>query len=121
MSEPDKEPNATPDLQGEREQQAEHAEHDFTGPLSPPVRNLVRALTAVCVLLFLADFVVKRKIHVGPEKIPGFYAIYGFVGCAVLVLLAKEMRRVVMRSEDYYDPPTDAGSGEWDPGEGEGR
>ncbi|MEM9380541.1 MAG: hypothetical protein AAGB93_11380 [Planctomycetota bacterium] len=95
------------DTKGAPDEQGGHPEHDFTGPLSPPVRNLVRALTVVCVLLFLADFVVKRKIHVGPEKIPGFYAIYGFVGCAILVLLAKEMRKVVMRSEDYYDPADD--------------
>jgi hypothetical protein len=33
----------------------------------------------------------------------GFYAIYGFVACVILVLVAKEMRKLVMRDEDYYD------------------
>jgi hypothetical protein len=32
----------------------------------------------------------------------GFY-IYGFVACVVLVVIAKEMRKVLMRKEDYYD------------------
>jgi len=32
----------------------------------------------------------------------GFYALYGFVACVLLVLLAKEMRKLVMRNEDYY-------------------
>ena len=33
----------------------------------------------------------------------GFYGIYGFVGCVFLVLAAKELRKLVMRREDYYD------------------
>lgn len=32
----------------------------------------------------------------------GSYAIYGFVGCVVLVLLGRVLRRLVMRDEDYY-------------------
>jgi hypothetical protein len=35
----------------------------------------------------------------------GFYALYGFVACVLLVLLAKEMRKLVMRDEDYYEQP----------------
>lgn len=30
------------------------------------------------------------------------YAIYGFVGCVVLVLLGRVLRRLVMRDENYY-------------------
>lgn len=30
------------------------------------------------------------------------YAIYGFVGCVILVLLGRVLRRFVMRDEDYY-------------------
>ena len=32
-----------------------------------------------------------------------FYPVYGFVGCVVLVLVAKWMRSFLMRPEDYYD------------------
>lgn len=80
-----------------------HVEHDFTGPLSPPVALFVRVFMGISVFLFLLDFLVKRKTHVAGEGFPGFYAIYGFAGCVVLVLVAKEMRKVVMRDEDYYD------------------
>ena len=92
----------------------EHApmEHDFTGPLSPPVKRFIRGFFVVAALLFLADFVVHRHTYHEAEKIPGFYAIYGFVGCVILVLVAKEMRRVVMRDEDYYDDPRDARAGD---------
>ena len=51
----------------------------------------------------LADFVVHRHIDIGWEKLPAFYALYGFVACVMLVLLAKKLRKVVMRKEDYYD------------------
>jgi hypothetical protein len=33
----------------------------------------------------------------------GFYAVYGFVGCVLLVLIAKLLRKWVKRPEDYYD------------------
>lgn len=40
------------------------------------------------------------------EKLWVFYPIYGFVGCVVLVVIATWMRTFLMRSEDYYDNPT---------------
>ncbi|MGE3851000.1 MAG: hypothetical protein AB7K09_04595 [Planctomycetota bacterium] len=33
----------------------------------------------------------------------GFYAVYGFIACTVLVLVSTQMRKVVKRNEDYYD------------------
>lgn len=38
----------------------------------------------------------------------GSYAIYGFVGCCVLVLLGRVLRRLVMRGERYYESQRDA-------------
>jgi hypothetical protein len=37
------------------------------------------------------------------EMFPTFYGLYGFVSCVLLVVAAKELRKVLMRSEDYYD------------------
>ena len=82
-----------------------HADHDFTGPLTPPVARFIAIFFVISGGLFLADFFVDRSIHQPAEKIPGFYAIYGFVGCVVLVLIAAQMRKVVMRDETYYDEP----------------
>ena len=36
------------------------------------------------------------------ESLAGFYGIWGFVSCVVLVLAAKQLRKLVMRGEDYY-------------------
>ena len=54
-------------------------------------------------MLLLADFVVHRHVYHEWEGLWGFYAGYGFVACVLLVLIAKEMRKLLMRSEDYYD------------------
>lgn len=67
------------------------------------VKKLVRGFVLICALLFLADFLYHRHTEHPWEGFFGFYAIYGFVACVVLVLVAKEMRKVVMRKEDYYD------------------
>ena len=67
------------------------------------VQRLLRGFYAVCVILFLVDFAVHRHIYHTWENLPAFYAIYGFVACVLLVLVAKEMRKVLMRKEDYYD------------------
>jgi hypothetical protein len=67
------------------------------------VDRLLKVFYAICILLALADFFVHRHIGFDWEKIPAFYAIYGFVACVLLVLVAKQMRKVLMRKEDYYD------------------
>ncbi len=67
------------------------------------VDRLLKGFYAICILLVLVDFVVHRHIGFNWEKIPAFYAIYGFVACVLLVLIAKKIRNVVMRTEDYYD------------------
>jgi len=67
------------------------------------VERLLRGFYVICILLALADFVVHRHIGFDWEKIPAFYALYGFVACVLLVLIAKQMRKILMRREDYYD------------------
>lgn len=69
-------------------------------------RNVSRLLLGFyisCAGLFAADFIVHRHTIHPWEDLPGFYAIYGFVACVILVVIAKEMRKLLMRKEDYYD------------------
>ena len=66
-------------------------------------RRVVRGLVVACVLLFGLDAVLHRHVAHPWEGMFGFYAIYGFIACVLLVLLAKEMRKLVMRDEDYYE------------------
>ena len=75
--------------------------HFFDRPEN--IQRILKWFYAICILLVLADFVLHRHIGFGWEKIPAFYALYGFVACVVLVVIAKKMRDYVMRKEDYYD------------------
>ncbi len=65
--------------------------------------KLLRVFYALCTGLFLFDFVYHRHVIHPWEGLWGFYALFGFVACALLVLAAKQMRKVVMRGEEYYD------------------
>lgn len=75
--------------------------HIFDKPQN--VRRVLWALVAICIVTIGADFVYHRHIVHPWEGVWGFYAIYGFVACVVLVLVAKELRKLLMRAEDYYD------------------
>ncbi len=80
---------------------AKDKRHIFDNPRN--VRRVVYALFAICALTFAADFFVERHVDHPWEVLFGFYAVYGFVACILLVLVAKEMRKVLMRKEDHYD------------------
>lgn len=67
------------------------------------MRKIAWMLGLICLVLVGLDFVIHRHTVHSWENIHGFYAIYGFIGCVILVLVAKWMRSFLMRSEEYYD------------------
>lgn len=67
------------------------------------VERLLRVFYTLCGLLFIVDFVIHRHIYTNWEKLPGFYALYGFVAFVILVVVSHLLRRLLMRKEDYYD------------------
>ncbi len=93
---------------------ANDKKHIFDNPDN--VQRVLYLLYFCCAILFLLDFIIHRhKIHPW-EGLLGFYAVYGFVGCVVLVLVAKWMRTFLMRDEDYYNryelDPKETGGGD---------
>jgi len=78
------------------------AQHIFDNPRN--VRRVIQGLLVVCGILVALDFAIHRHVVHPWEETFAFYPLYGFVACVVLVLLAKELRKVVMRPEDFYDP-----------------
>jgi hypothetical protein len=64
---------------------------------------VVKIFLPLCALLLVLDLVIHRHVVHPWEETFGFYPLYGFVACVVLVLAATQMRRVLMRREDYYD------------------
>ena len=57
----------------------------------------------ICLGLLLIDFFYHRHVIHEWEALWGFYGLFGFVACVTLVLVAKELRKVLKRGEDYYD------------------
>ena len=67
------------------------------------VNRLLHGFYALCVVLVGIDLVFHRHIGHPWERVIAFHAWYGFAACFLLVVIAKAMRRVIVRSEDYYD------------------
>ena len=72
------------------------------------LKTAVRVCFVLLALLVLLDafpaLVNKEHAHTQAEQIPGFWAVFGFVGCAVLIILSKWFGHAgIMNREDYYD------------------
>ena len=67
------------------------------------VKKIVWGLAAVCLFLLAMDFTVHRHAYFSWEGIYGFYPLFGFIAGVVVVLGAKELRKLIKRDEDYYD------------------
>ena len=85
-------------------QNPDQAEKQYLFDKPKNVQRLLRGFYLCCVLLVLAEFVIHRHVYHPWEGLFAFHAGYGFVACVVLVLAATQMRKLVMRDEDYYDP-----------------
>ena len=72
------------------------------------VKRLIVGFCVLCALLLIADLVFHRHLSFEEGLLPaegwfGFYAVYGFVAYTLIVAGSVVLRKVVMRSEDYYD------------------
>lgn len=76
-------------------------QHVFDKPKN--VRRLLRTFYVLCALLLAVDFVYHRHVTHGWELLWGFYPLFGFAACVLLVLGAKQLRRILKRPENYYD------------------
>ncbi len=59
-------------------------------------------LIAICAVLLGLAFTYKNYSEVKAENIQGFFSAFGFFGFTGLILLAKGMRVLIKRDEDYY-------------------
>jgi fucose permease len=67
------------------------------------VRRLLRFFYVSLLVLFLSDIFVHYHHGFPWEKYLGFHAVYGFISCVLLIFIAKVLRLIVMRPENYYD------------------
>jgi hypothetical protein len=69
---------------------------------------VVRVGIAVLVVLVALDtipgFIDREHAHTAAEHLPGFWAVFGLLGCLLLVVFAKTFGHLgISTREDYYD------------------
>jgi hypothetical protein len=67
--------------------------------------TMIKVLFGVLASLVVIDaFVDKHHAHTVVEHIPGFWAVFGFFACSILILVAKWFgRQGIETRENYYD------------------
>ncbi len=78
------------------------------------LKDVIRICFALLALLVLLDaipaIVDKEHAHTAVEKIPGFWAVFGFIGCVILIIASKWFGHAgIMTREDYYEDRTPSG------------
>ena len=86
---------------------------NFIDYLRDRLKTVIRLCYVVLGLLVVYDvsFVDKHSAHTMVEKIPGWWAFFGFVACVLIIILSKWYGHVkwfggkfrIMSPEDYYD------------------
>ena len=68
------------------------------------IRKLRIGFYIVLALLVLPDFFIhKHTLFSSIEGWPGFYALFGFISCVVIIVISKLLGYLLKRKEDYYD------------------
>jgi hypothetical protein len=67
------------------------------------VKRLLITFYCSLVILLIAEFFIHPHPAFFFENIKGFSAVYGFFSCVLLIFLAKILRLIVMKKENYYD------------------
>ena len=75
-------------------------QHFFDKPRN--VRAVLGVFFVIAIITLGIDLGFDRHTDHPYERRVGFYGIWGFVSCVVLVLAARGLRRLIMRGEDHY-------------------
>ncbi len=68
-------------------------------------KTMKRIFYAVLILIILIDFFIPRhETHFFGDRIPGFWSLFGFAACIVIILISKWIGRLgIMQDENYYN------------------
>jgi hypothetical protein len=80
---------------------ADDADHWLVRPAT--IRRLWLAFAAMLAAILLLQALVPIKGYFRLDGWPGFAAVFGFLSCVAMVLLAKALGALLKRPDDYYD------------------
>ena len=76
---------------------------DYFRDRLPKVIRLSIYMLAMLVI-FDALFISKEHVHTFAEHIPGFWSLFGFAACVLIIIVSKWYGHLgIMTREDYYD------------------
>ena len=76
----------------------------FRDRLKRVIRIGIGFLIGLVVLDALPLFVDKHHAHTRAEHLPGFWALFGFGACVLIIIGSKAFGHAgIMKREDYYD------------------
>jgi hypothetical protein len=57
------------------------------------------------ILLIITDFFIPRhEVHFFGDEIPGFWSLFGFIACVLIIVVSKWIGHLgLMQRENYYD------------------
>jgi membrane protease YdiL (CAAX protease family) len=67
------------------------------------IKKLWVGAIVILLLTVLAEVVIAKHPHFTVEALFGFYALFGFISCVVMVIFAKILGFLIKRKDDYYD------------------
>lgn len=71
------------------------------------LRVIRRGSLIVLALTVLTEAIVDMHPHFEAERLFGFYAWFGLVSCAAMILVAKAVGLLLKRPDTYYDEAGD--------------
>ena len=68
-------------------------------------KTMKRTSYAVLILIILIDYFIPRhEIHFFGDRIPGFWSLFGFVACILIILISKWIGHLgIVQDENYYN------------------
>ena len=68
-------------------------------------KAMKRIAYAMLILIIVVDFFIPRhEIHFFGDRIPGFWSLFGFVVCILIILISKWIGRLgIVQDENYYN------------------
>lgn len=68
------------------------------------ILGVIVVIGLICAGLASFDLLYHRHVYFEVEQTTFIYGVFGFIIYAVIVFLAKGLRRLISRPEDYYGP-----------------
>ena len=68
-------------------------------------KTMKKIAYAVLTLIIVIDFRIPRhEVHFFGDEIPGFWSLFGFVACILIILISKWIGHLgIMQDENYYN------------------